>query len=55
MACTLTLIILTKTKEMIRYCESHAYGGKVTPNIISIDLTQVSVPAEHGSNMPLVN
>jgi hypothetical protein len=35
---------------MIRYCESHAIGGKVALNIVSINLTQVSIPAENGSN-----
>jgi hypothetical protein len=28
MQCALDLIVLTKTKEMIRYCESFGYGGK---------------------------
>jgi hypothetical protein len=55
MKCTLTLIVLAKTKETIRYCESHAIGDKVALNTISIDLMQVSVPAEDGSNMPLVD
>jgi hypothetical protein len=49
MQCKLDLIILTKTKEMICYCESYAYSGKVALNIISNDLTQVSVPVENGS------
>jgi hypothetical protein len=29
MACTHDLTVLTKTKQMIRYCESFGYGGKV--------------------------
>jgi hypothetical protein len=28
MICTYDLIVLTKTKETIRYCESYAFGGK---------------------------
>jgi hypothetical protein len=42
----LALIILTKRKEMIRYCESSENGGTTLSNIIAKDLTQVSVPAE---------
>jgi hypothetical protein len=33
----LDLIVLTKIKRMIRYCESHSYGGKVALNAISND------------------
>jgi hypothetical protein len=49
MQCKLDLIVLTKTKETICYCESHTYGGKVALNTASNDLMQVSVPAEDGS------
>jgi hypothetical protein len=41
--CTHDLIILTKTKEMIRYCVSHIFSGKTLSTIVSIVLTQVSV------------
>jgi hypothetical protein len=53
MICTHGLTILTKTKEMTRYCESFGYGGKTLSTHISIILMQVSVPTEDGSNMPL--
>jgi hypothetical protein len=46
MICTHDLIVLTKTKETIRYCESFGYGGKTLSTHISIVLTQVSLPAE---------
>jgi hypothetical protein len=39
MICTHNLIILTKTKEMIRYCESFGYGGKTLSTHVSIILT----------------
>jgi hypothetical protein len=42
------LIILTKRKEMICYCESFGYGGTTLSNIIANNLTHVSVPAEDG-------
>jgi hypothetical protein len=42
----LILIILTKIKEMIRYCESFGYGGTTLSSITTNDLTHVSVPAE---------
>jgi hypothetical protein len=44
----LVLIILTKIKEMVRYCETFGYGGTTLSNIISNDLTHLSVPAEDG-------
>jgi hypothetical protein len=44
----LVLIVLTKRKEMIRYCEPFGYGGTMLSNIIANDLTHVSVPAEDG-------
>jgi hypothetical protein len=46
MTCTHDLIVLSKTIEMIRYCESHAYSGKNALNTVTNDLTQVSVPAK---------
>jgi hypothetical protein len=54
MQCKLSLIILTKTKEIIHYCESFGYGGKVALNTVSNDLMQVSVPAkkDHNSHQP---
>jgi hypothetical protein len=42
----LNLIILTKTKETIRYSESFGYDGKSALNTISNDLMHVSVPEE---------
>jgi hypothetical protein len=42
----LILIILTNRKEMIRYSKSFRYGGTTLSNIITNDLTYVSVPAE---------
>jgi hypothetical protein len=44
----LILIILTKRKEMIRYCESFRYGGTTLSNIITNNLTHISVHAEDG-------
>jgi hypothetical protein len=41
----LFLIVLTKRKEMIRYCESFGYGG-TTLNIVGNELTYVSVLVE---------
>jgi hypothetical protein len=52
---TYDLIVLTKTKEMTRYYESVGYGGKTLSTHVSIILTQVSVPTENGSKMPLRN
>jgi hypothetical protein len=48
MTCTHDLTILSKTKEIIRYCESFGYGGKNALTNVSNDLTYVSVPAEEG-------
>jgi hypothetical protein len=50
MICTHYLIILTKTKEAILYCESFRYGGKTLSTHISIILAQVSIPTKNGSN-----
>jgi hypothetical protein len=44
----LILIVLTKRKEMIHYCESLRCGGTTLSYIVANDLTQVSVPAEDG-------
>jgi hypothetical protein len=43
----LVLIILTKRKEMIRYCKSFGYGGTTLSYIVANDLTHVSVLAEN--------
>jgi hypothetical protein len=45
----LILIILTKRKEKIRYCELFRYGGKNTLINVSNDLMYTSVHAEDGS------
>jgi hypothetical protein len=45
----LVLIVLTKRKEMICYCESFGYCGTTLSNIIANYLTHVSVLAEEGS------
>jgi hypothetical protein len=42
----MVLTVLTKTKEMICYCESFGYGGTTFSNIVANDLMHVSVPAE---------
>jgi hypothetical protein len=55
MICTHDLIVLTKTNERTSYCESFRYGGKMLSIIVSIISTQVNVPAEDGSNMPLTD
>jgi hypothetical protein len=39
----LDLIVLTKTKEMIRYCESFGHGGKMLSTHVTNDLARVSV------------
>jgi hypothetical protein len=41
--------------KMIGHFESFGYGGKVALNVVSNDLTHVSVPTKDGSNMPLVD
>jgi hypothetical protein len=48
----LVQIVLTKRKEMIRYCESFGYGGTMLSNIVANDLTHISVPAEERSIIP---
>jgi hypothetical protein len=44
----LVLIVVTKRKEMIRYCESFGYSGTTLSNIVTNDLTHISIPAEDG-------
>jgi hypothetical protein len=44
----LILIVLTKRKETIRYCETFRYGGIMLSNIIANDLMHVIVPIEDG-------
>jgi hypothetical protein len=51
----LVLIILTKRKEMIRYCESFGYGGKCVLNKRFYRSNRVSVPAENGSNILIMD
>jgi hypothetical protein len=48
----LILIILTKRKEAIHYCESFGYGGTTLSNIVTNDLTHVSVPVENRQIIP---
>jgi hypothetical protein len=43
----LVLIVLTKRKEMIRYCESFGYGGKCTLNKRFYHSNGVGVPTEN--------
>jgi hypothetical protein len=50
----LILIILTKRKEMIRYCESFGYGGKCALNKRFYRSNGVSVPTKNGSNIPIM-
>jgi hypothetical protein len=45
----LDLIVLTKIKETIRYCELFGHGGKTLSTHVTNDLTQVSIPEEDGS------
>jgi hypothetical protein len=44
----LNLIVLTKRKETIHYCESFECGGTTLSNIIANNLTHGSVPTEDG-------
>jgi hypothetical protein len=50
----LILIVLTKRKETIRYCESFGYSGKYALNKRFYRSNGVSVPAENGSNIPII-
>jgi hypothetical protein len=45
----LSLVVLTKTKTTIRYCELFGHSGKTLSIRVTNDLMQVSVPAEDGS------
>jgi hypothetical protein len=48
MTCTHDLTILTKTREMTRYCGSFRYGGKGALDKHFYRSSGVSVPAEDG-------
>jgi hypothetical protein len=50
----LVLIVLTKRKEMIRYCESFGYGGKCALDKWFFRSNGVSVPTEEGSIIPIM-
>jgi hypothetical protein len=50
----LILIVLSIRKEMVRYCELFGYGGTTLSNIVANDLTQVSIPIEEGSIIPIM-
>jgi hypothetical protein len=44
----LVLIVLTKRKETIHYCETFGYSGTMLLNITTNDSTDVSVHVEDG-------
>jgi hypothetical protein len=46
MICTHDLIVLSKTKETICYCELFGHGGKTLSIDVTNDLTQVNIPTE---------
>jgi hypothetical protein len=50
----LDLTVLTKRKETIRYCESFGYGAKSALDKCFYHSNGVSVPAENGSNIPIM-
>jgi hypothetical protein len=50
----LILIVLTKRKEMIRYCESFGYSGTPLSNIVAKNLMHVSVPTENRSSIAIM-
>jgi hypothetical protein len=50
----LILIVLTKRKEMIRYCKSFGYDDKCAVNKRFYCSNGVSVPVENGSNIPIM-
>jgi hypothetical protein len=50
----LVLIILTKRKEMICYCESLGYGGKCALDKCFYHSNGVSVPVEEGLIIPIM-
>jgi hypothetical protein len=43
-----------KEKETIRYCKSFGYGGQGALNKRFYRPNEVSVPAENGSNIPIM-
>jgi hypothetical protein len=49
----LILIVLTKRKETIRYCESFGYGDKSALDKHFYHSNGVTVPAEEGSIIPI--
>jgi hypothetical protein len=51
----LVIIVLSKRKEMIHYCESFGYGGKCTLDKRFYHSNGVSVPVENGSNIPIMS
>jgi hypothetical protein len=50
----LVLIVLTKRKEMIHYCESFRYSGICDLNKCFYRSNGVSVPTENGSNISIM-
>jgi hypothetical protein len=44
----LVQIVLTKKKEMTRYCKTFGYSGTTLWNIVANDLTHISIPAKNG-------
>jgi hypothetical protein len=51
----LVLIVLTKRKERVRYCELFGYGNKCALNKCFYLSNKVSVAAENGSNIPIIH
>jgi hypothetical protein len=51
----LVLIVLTKRKETIRYCELFGYGGKCALNKYFYRSNGVSVPTENRSNISVMD
>jgi hypothetical protein len=50
----LILIVITKRKEAIWYCESFGYSDKCALDKRFYHSNGVSVPAENGSNIPIM-
>jgi hypothetical protein len=50
----LILIVLTKIKETIHYCESFGYSGKCALDKRFYHSNGVSVHAENGSSIPIM-
>jgi hypothetical protein len=50
----LVLIVLTKRKEMIHYCELFRYSGKCALDKHFYHSNRVSVPVENRSNIPIM-